>query len=113
MDILNIGALVTAFISACYTFFLSLLITIVQVVTWPVNALIYLAFPSFATQVAQVTDYLSNLLGYFPYALSFLPPGILTLLLFILGTEIVLMYMFQSTYYVAKLWRIVGKVKFW
>jgi len=100
-------------ISGIFNFIMTMLITVIQVITWPLNQLITAAFPDFATQITNVSTNLGDMLGFIPYLLSFLPPGILTLLIFMLGTEIALMYVFQSSFLVAKVWRIVQTIKFW
>jgi len=100
-------------IQAVFNFLMTMLVTVIQVITWPLNELITVAFPDFATSITETADSLGDMLTFIPYILSFLPPGILTLLIFMLGTEIALMYVFQSSFLVAKVWSILQRVKFW
>jgi hypothetical protein len=104
---------IPALIQAFFNFFMTVLVTVIQVITWPLNQLITAAFPSIATQITSVSTNLGSLLAFIPYILSFLPPGILALLLFMLGVEITLTYVFQSTFLVGKVWKIFQKIKFW
>lgn len=108
-----LSSFIPGLISGFFTFFMTVLVTVIQVITWPLNQLIVSAFPDFAAQITSVSTTLSSMLGFFPYVLSFLPPGILTLLIFMIGTEIALMYVFQSSFLVAKVWKILQKIKFW
>lgn len=115
--VVNIGEFLTqaipGLISAFFNFIMTILITVIQVITWPINQLITAAFPDFATSITNTVDSLGDMLTFIPYILSFLPPGILTLLIFMVGTEIALMYVFQSSFLVAKVWKIVQTIKFW
>jgi len=104
---------IPGFISAMFNFFMTVLVTVIQVITWPLNQLITSAWPSLASQITSVSTSLGDMLSFIPYVLSFLPPGILTLLIFMLGVEVTLMYVFQSSYLVAKVWKILQKIKFW
>lgn len=104
---------IPGFINAIFTFFMTVLVTVIQVITWPLNQIITATFPDLATQITNVSTNLGSMLSYIPYILSFLPPGILALLLFIMGVELVLMSVFQSSYLVAKVWKILQKIKFW
>ena len=114
---MTIGDLIAQFlpklISAIFNFFMIILITAIQAITWPINQVIINFFPSLAEQITKLTDNLANLLTFLPYTLTYLPTGIEALILFILGTEITLLYLFRSSYLVAKVWKIVQTVKFW
>lgn len=109
----SLDEMLSGFISTIFQFFMTILVTAIQVITWPINVILTEMAPDFSTQLTKVSTDLGQLLTFIPYALSYLPPGILTLLIFILGTEIILMYVFQSTYIVAKMWKIVQAIKFW
>lgn len=104
---------ITPFLQTAVTWFLTVLVTAVQIFCWPINELVNTAFPSVGDYITNAVTYLSSYLAFFPWLLSFLPAGTGGLLLFILGVELVLLYVFQSSYYVAKLWKIVQTVKFW
>lgn len=104
---------IPSFISAMFNFFMTVLVTVIQVITWPLNQIITTAFPDLAAKITATSTSLGDMLSFIPYILSFLPPGILTLLIFMLGVEVTLMYVFQSSFLVAKVWKILQKIKFW
>jgi len=101
------------FLSPILNFLLTLLVTVIQVIAYPINQLILTTLPDLATYLTEIHDTLANALAAFPYILSFLPPGVLALIIFMLGVELVMMYVFQSSYYVSKIWGILQRIKFW
>jgi hypothetical protein len=105
--------LIAPFLQGLYNFFLTALVTGVQIICWPINEIINAAFPALSGYITTAVTNLANNLSWLSWVLSFLPPGTVTLLLFILGVELVFLYVFQSSYYVAKIWTIVQKIKFW
>lgn len=113
MNVIDFPAFFAGLLSAIYEWFMILLVTVVQVITWPINVIITGVFPSFSEQVINLANYLTQMLTFFGYVLTFLPPATLTLVIVIIGTELALVLVFQSTYLVGKLWRIVQNIKFW
>lgn len=113
MDISNISSIVSAFFSYCFHWLLVLLVSAVQLITYPVNVLMTNAFPTISDQITNVVVYLNQQLTFLPYALTFLPYGVSALLVFILGVEITFLYIFRSSFFVTKLWTIVRNIKFW
>lgn len=101
------------FLSPVLAFLMTLLVSAIQVICYPINQLVITALPDLSTKLTQTHDNLANALSAFPYLLSFLPPGVLALILFMLGVEVVMMYVFQSSFYVSKLWKIIQQIKFW
>jgi len=104
----------TSGIQLLFNFLLSLVVTIVQVVTYPINTLITASFPDLASQMSAMASTLHDMLAFLPWAFhSLFPPAVHTLLIFILVAELALIYVFQSSFYVAKIWKIVQRIKFW
>lgn len=108
-----LGAFLTGLLTGLFNFVMTLVITVIQVVTWPLNQLITANFPDLSQKITDVADLMGQLIGYIPYLLTWFPPGIPVLLLFMVGVEITLLYIFQSSYTVAKVWKIVQHIKFW
>lgn len=108
-----LGQFLTGLLLALFNFVMTALITAVQLICWPLNTLITSAFPDISAKITAVVSNLASVLNFFPYVLSWLPPGTTALLLFILGVEVALLAVFQSSFAVAKVWRIVQRIKFW
>ena len=89
------------------------IVTVIQVVAYPLNQLLIDGFPSIATQLTNTADFLTQHLQALPYVLTFFPPGVVALLMFMLGVELLLMNVWQSSFFITKIWTIVQKIKFW
>jgi len=107
MDV--IGPLIAAF----FQFLMTLLMTAIQIISWPLNQLIVAAYPDVSGSISTVQDNLVNYIGFIPWALTFLPPGLPAVLLGVLAVELLMLAVFRSTYIASKLWRIVQRIKFW
>lgn len=92
---------------------INLVATLVQVIMSPINAIITSALPDLSSKVLQVTNGIPTIIGYLSYGLGLLPPGIITVLLFILAVEIAKHTIFTSTHVLLKVWNIIQKIKFW
>lgn len=79
----------------------------------PFNALIVATLPDISDKVIQVTSGIPNIINYLNYGLGVLPPGIVTIMLFILTCEIAKHTIFTSTHVLLKVWNILQKIKFW
>lgn len=92
---------------------LNIIATLIQVVTWPLNELITLAIPDLSEQINQVTTTFNSIFGGIGWALGFIPPILLTTLIFVLTIEICKHTIFVSTHTLLKVWNIFQKIKFW
>ena len=100
-------------IQAIFRFLLNLLATVIQIVVWPINAIIEATMPDLSNQIAQVTNGISSLFEGIGWALGFLPPGVLAVLLFMITVEIAKHTIFISTHTLIKVWNVLQKIKFW
>lgn len=100
-------------IQAIFRFLLNLLATVIQIVVWPINAVIETTMPDLSAQINQVNNGISSLFEGIGWALGFLPPGVLAVLLFMITIEIAKHTIFISTHTLVKVWNILQKIKFW
>lgn len=100
-------------IQAIFRFLLNLLATVIQIVVWPINAVIEATMPDLSNQIAQVNNGISSLFEGIGWALGFLPPGVLAVLLFMITVEIAKHTIFISTHTLTKVWNVLQKIKFW
>lgn len=92
---------------------INLLATVIQIVVWPVNAIIVNALPDLTTQINQVSSGINTLFNGMGWSLGLLPPGILGVLIFILTVEIAKHTIYLSTHTLIKVWNVFQKIKFW
>jgi len=96
-----------------FTFILQLVITLIQLITYPINALISAGFPDIADNITGMADTLAEMLEFFPYVMTFFPVPVRALIAFIITAEIALLIVFQSSFHVTKIWKIIQRIKFW
>ena len=96
-----------------FNIIINLMATIIQIVTLPLNLAVTSALPDLSSKVLEVTNGIPTLFGGFSWALGLLPPGVLTVLLFIVSVEIAKHTIFISTRTLIKVWNILQKIKFW
>jgi len=102
-----------AVVDAAWLFTLNLVVTIIQIICYPINQLVITAFPSIATYLTDMSTQLLSMLEFLPWLLTYFPWPARVLVVFIMSTELVLIVLFQSTYYVSKAWKIFQRIKFW
>lgn len=98
---------------ALFNIILNMLATIIQIVCWPINALIAAALPDLSSSILQVTNTLNNVFDAITWPLGLLPDIVISTLLIIIGIEIAKHTIFVSTHSLIKLWNLFQKIKFW
>lgn len=93
--------------------FLTLVSTVVQIISYPINVLLDEFFPSFTNTIANVTSTLNTVFDAITWGLGIVPSAIINVLLFIIVVEIAKHTIFLSTHILLRLWNIFQKVKFW
>lgn len=98
---------------ALFNIIISLLATIVQIVTSPLNAGIKAAFPDLSAKVIEVTNALANMFNGMSWALGLVPDVIIGTLLFIVTLEIAKHSVYVMTHVLIQVWNLFQKLKFW
>ena len=96
-----------------FNIIINLLASVIQIVTFPINAIITSTLPDLSTKIAQVNNGISSLFSGIGWALGLLPPGVLPVLTFIIGVEIAKHTIFTSTHALITVWNLFQKLKFW
>ena len=104
-----IGKLITAF----FNFLLSIIMTLVQLLCLPLNALFNGIFPNFSDKLTSIGNGITSALSQLSFAISIIPPIIRETLLFIFTIELSLLVIMKSTRLTSKIWTILQKIKFW
>lgn len=98
---------------ALFNIIINLVATVVQLITFPLNAIIVQALPDFSNKITEVTETLSSVFSSMFWAIGLLPTPIIITLLFILSVEIAKHTIYISTHTLIKVWAIIQKIKFW
>lgn len=92
---------------------LNMLATIIQIVCWPLNAIIETSLPDISTQILNVTNTLNSVFDNITWALGLIPTPVILVLIFIVSVEIAKHTIFVSTHTLIKVWSLLQKLKFW
>lgn len=104
-----IGKLITAF----FNFLLTIIMTIVQLICLPLNAIFNGVFPDLAPKITQIQTGLGYAFEHLSWAISLIPPMVGETILFIFTIEMSMLIIMRSTHMTAKVWKILQKLKFW
>lgn len=100
-------------ISAFFNFLLTIIMTIIQIICLPLNALFTGIFPDFAEWLSHINNAFAWMFDGIGWALDIIPPFTKGVLLLIFGIELSMLTILKSTHLTAKAWAILQKLKFW
>lgn len=98
---------------ALFNIIINMLASIIQIVVWPINAIITSTLPDISTKILQVTNTLNTVFDAMTWALGLVPSILIETLLFIVAIEIAKHTIFLSTHTLLKVWNLFQKIKFW
>lgn len=104
-----IGKLITAF----FNFLLTIIMSVVQLICLPLNALFNGIFPDFSSYVNKIYSALNVAFSGLSWAVSLIPPGVRETILFIFTIELSILVIMRSSHMTAKVWNLLQKLKFW
>lgn len=104
-----IGKLITAF----FNFLLTIIMSIIQLICIPINALFNNIFPDFSTWISKIDEGLNVAFSGLSWSVSIIPPTVRDVILLILTIELSLLAVMRSTHMTSKAWKILQKLKFW
>ena len=90
-----------------------ILANLLSVICWPINQIITGVLPNFSDKLTYITDNLSSIFSGLTWAVSILPPVVVSTLLLILTLEVAKHTIFTSTHALVKVWNLIQKIKFW
>lgn len=105
--------MIGALISGLFNFLLGLVATVIQIVCFPLNAIIEGLLPDFASWISQVSAGITTLLNGLAWPLSLLPVSLLAVFGFCFGLRLIIQSISVSTHTLVKVWNIFQKIKFW
>ena len=92
---------------------LTCVMTTIQIICIPLNALFDGLFPDFSSYVSQIDSALNYAFDGLSWALNIIPPAVRTVMLFIFTIELAMLVVMRSTHLTSKVWKILQKIKFW
>lgn len=92
---------------------INMLATVIQIICWPINAIITNAMPDLSSQITNVSNTIGSVFNSLNWAIGLVPPVIIETLLFIITIEIAKHTIFLSTHTLVKVWNVLQKIKFW
>lgn len=98
---------------ALFNIIIGLLSTLVQVICFPINAIISGSMPNLSSNITFVATHIPDYFGSIGYALSWLPTIFVNILLFIVSIEIAKYSIYFGTHGILKVWNLFQKIKFW
>lgn len=104
-----IGKLISTF----FNFLLTIIMTIVQLICLPLNALFDGVFPDFSDKLTLIDNALESAYSGLSWAISLIPPLSKDVLLFIFTIELSMLAIMKSSHLTASVWKILQKLKFW
>ena len=104
-----IGQLISTF----FNFLLTIIMSIIQLICLPLNALFEGVFPDFSDKLTLIDNALESAYSGLSWAVSLVPPLSKDVLLFIFTIELSMLAIMRSSHMTAKVWNILQKLKFW
>lgn len=98
---------------ALFSIILNLVASVIQLVCWPINAVITATLPDISDKLLMVSNSLNSMFNSITWALGVIPAPIIEISLFILTIEIAKHTIFMSTHTLIKVWNLMQKIKFW
>lgn len=98
---------------AIFNGIINLLATVIQLIVWPINAVISSTLPDLSGKILSVSNTLNSVFDSITWGLGLLPPIVVETLLFIIAIEIAKHTIFVSTHALIKVWNVFQKIKFW
>ncbi len=98
---------------ALFNVILNMVATVIQLICWPINAVITSTLPDISDKILSVTNTLNTVFDSLTWPLGLIPPAVVEVLLFIVLVEIAKHTIFLSTHTLIKVWNVLQKIKFW
>lgn len=100
-------------IQAIFKFLMDLLATVIQIIVWPINAVITATLPDLSSKIQSVGEVFATVFNTITWATGLIPDSIIATVIFILTVEIAKHTIFTSTHTLLKVWNVLQKIKFW
>ena len=87
--------------------------TIIQLVCYPINAVITSVLPDVSDKIQQVGQAIPTMFSGITWAVNILPTSVIVVLTFVITCEIAKHTIYIQTHTLIKVWNVLQKIKFW
>ena len=105
--------MVAKLLNGFFSLLLKLLMTLVQIICLPINALFNNVFPDFSSKLALIDNGLNTAYSGLSFAINIIPPMVRETIAFIISIELAMLVIMKSTHLTSKVWTLLQKIKFW
>ncbi len=105
--------MVAKLLNGFFSLLLKLIMTLVQIICLPINALFENVFPDFSDKITLIENGLNSAYSGLSFAVSIIPPMVRETIAFIISIEIAMLVVMKSTHMTNKVWSLLQKIKFW
>lgn len=98
---------------ALFNIIINLLATIVQLVLYPLNAVVENLLPDLTDRITYITSNVSSIFDNAAWFVNILPPVTREVIFFAVSVLIVKYSIYIGTHAVIKIWNLFQKLKFW
>ena len=105
--------MVAKLLNGFFGLLLKLVMTLVQIICLPINALFENVFPDFSEKLTLIDNGLTTAYSGLSFAINIIPPMVREVLAFIITIELGMLVVMRSTHMTSKVWSILQKLKFW
>ena len=98
---------------ALFNIIINLLATIVQLVLYPLNAVVENLLPDLTDRITYITSNVSSIFDNASWFVNILPPITREVIFFAVSVLIVKYSIYIGTHAVIKIWNLFQKLKFW
>lgn len=92
---------------------ISILASLIQIIVYPINAIIVSTLPDLSSKIIEVSNSISSLFVGATWGLGVLPHTLIVTLVFIISVEIAKYSIFISTHIISLILNIIRRIKFW
>lgn len=105
--------MVAKLLNGFFSLLLKLIMTLVQIICLPINALFENVFPDFSEKLTLIDNGLTAAYSGLSFAVNIIPPMVRETIAFILSIELAMLVVMRSTHMTSKVWSLLQKIKFW
>lgn len=98
---------------ALFNIILNLLVTIIQIILFPLNQGLTALLPDLSQHILSVTNSINNMFVSFSWGLGLIPDPVLSTIGIIITLEISKHSMYVFSHGIVKIWNLIQKLKFW
>lgn len=105
--------MIGSLLSGLFNLMLNLISTIIQIIVFPLNAIITGLLPDVSQSITSTVNGFTQLFSHLGWAINLLPETFIDILLVILTIRLAVMFIGNNTRRLINVWNVLQKIKFW